>query len=56
MKLNTPLNDLAVKLRIHSRHHMRPYLSSLPIAILRSLDTVANRFYDRNHQNMTLHC
>ena len=27
-----------------------PYLSSLPIAVLRSLDTEANRFYDRNHQ------
>ena len=25
-------------------------LSSLPIAVLRSLDTGANRFYDRNHQ------
>ena len=45
MKLNTSLNDLAVKLRIHGRH-----LSSLPIAVLRSLDTEANRFYDRNHQ------
>ena len=26
------------------------YLSSLPIAVLRSLDTEAYRFYDRNHQ------
>ena len=26
------------------------YLSSLPIAVLRSLDTEANRLYDRNHQ------
>ena len=50
MKLNTNLNDLAVKLRIHGRHPMLSYLSSLPIAILRSLDTEANRFYDRNHQ------
>ena len=29
---------------------MLSYLSSLPIAVLRSLDTEANRFYDRNHQ------
>ena len=50
MKLNTSLNDLAVKLRIHGRHPMLSYLSSLPIAVLRSLDTEANRFYDRNHQ------
>ena len=50
MKLNTSLNDLAVKLRIHGRHPMMSYLSSLPIAVLRSLDTEANRFYDRNHQ------
>ena len=50
MKLNTSLNVLAVKLRIHSRHHMLSYLSSLPIAVLHSLDTEANRFYDRNHQ------
>ena len=50
MKLNTSLNDLAVKLRIHGRHPMLSYLSSLPIAVLRSLDTEANRFYDRNHR------
>ena len=29
---------------------MLSYLSSLPSAVLRSLDTEANRFYDRNHQ------
>ena len=50
LKLNISLNDLAVKLRIHGRHPMMSYLSSLPIAALRSLDTEANRFYDRNHQ------
>ena len=50
MKLNTSLNDLAVKLRIYGRHPMLSYLSSLPNAVLRSLDTEANRFYDRNHQ------
>ena len=50
MKLNTSLNDLPVKLSIHGRHSMLSYLSSLPIAVLRSLETEANRFYDRNHQ------
>ena len=29
---------------------MLSFLSSLPILILRILDTEANRFYDRNHQ------
>ena len=29
---------------------MLSYLSSLPIVVLRSLDTEANRFYNRNHQ------
>ena len=50
MKLNTSRYDLAVKLTIHGRHLMLSYLSSLPIAVLRSLDTEANKFYDRNHQ------
>ena len=45
LKLNISLNDLAVKL-----HPMLSYLSSLPIAALRSLDTESNTFYDRNHQ------
>ena len=43
VKLNTSLNDLAVKLRIHGRHPMLSYLSSLHIAVLRSFDTKANR-------------
>ena len=50
MKLNTSINDLAFKLRIHGRHYMLSHLNSLPIAVIRSLDTEANRFYDRNHQ------
>ena len=29
---------------------MLSFLSSLPISVLRILDTVANKFYDRNHQ------
>ena len=49
--LQNGIDDLAVKLRIHGRHPMLSYLSSLPIAVfVRSLDTEANRFYDRNHQ------
>ena len=39
MKLNTSLSDLAAKQREHGRHSMLSYLSSLPIAVLRSLDT-----------------
>ena len=56
MKLNTSLNDLAVKLTIHGRHPMLSYLSSLPIAVLRSLDTEANRFTIEIINCMTLHC
>ena len=29
---------------------MLSFLSSLPISVLRILDTEANKFYDRNHQ------
>ena len=50
MKMNTSLNDLAAKLREHGRHSMLSYLSSLPITVLRSLDTEANIFDDRNNQ------
>ena len=34
----------------HGRHSMLSFLSSLPISVLRILDTEANKFYDRNHQ------
>ena len=50
MKSNTSLNDLSIKLREHGRLFMLFYLSSLRIAVFRSLDTEANQFYDRNHQ------
>ena len=49
-KSNTSLNDLSTKLREHGRHAMLSFLCSLPIPVLRILDTEANRFYDRNHQ------
>ena len=43
---NCTLRDLAV----HGRHCMLSYLSSLPISVLRSLDTEANKFYDRTNR------
>ena len=48
-KSGTSLN-LSSKLSEHGRHAMLSFLSSLPIPVLRILDTEANRFYDRNHQ------
>ena len=47
---NTSLKDLSKVLKDHSRHSMLSFLSSLPISVLRILDTEANKFYDRNHQ------
>ena len=47
---NTSLKDLSKVLENHGRHSMLSFLSSLPISVLRILDTVANKFYDRNHQ------
>ena len=44
---NCTLRDLAAKLDVHGRHCMLSYLSALPISVLRSLDTEANKFYDR---------
>ena len=49
---NTSLNDLSkvLVLEEHGRHSMLSFLNSLPISVLRILDTEANKFYDRNHQ------
>ena len=47
---NCTLRYLAVKLDVHGRHCMFSYLSSLPSSVLRSLDTEANKFYDRNNR------
>ena len=41
---NCTLRDLAAKLDVHGRHCMLSYLCSLPISVLRSLDTEANKF------------
>ena len=38
------------KLDAHGRHCMFSYLSSLPISVLRSLDTKSNKFYDRTNR------
>ena len=47
---NTSLKDLSKVLENHGRHSMLSFLSSLPISVLRILDTEANKFYDRNHR------
>ena len=47
---NTSLKDLSKVLEDHGRHSMLSFLSSLPISVLRILDTESNKFYDRNHQ------
>ena len=47
---NTSLKDLSKILEDHGRHSMLSFSSSLPISVLRILDTGANKFYDRNHQ------
>ena len=50
MKWNTSINYLAFKLREHGRHSRLSYLSFLPTAVLRTLDTEIDRFYDINHK------
>ena len=47
---NCTLRDLATKFDVHGRNFMLLYLSSLPISVLRSLDTEANKFYDRTNR------
>ena len=47
---NTLLKDLSKVLEDHGRHSMLSFLNSLPISVLRILDTEANKFYDMNHQ------
>ena len=47
---NCNLRDLAAKLDLHGRQCMLSYLRSLPISVLRSLDTEANKFYDRTNR------
>ena len=47
---NCTLRNLATKLDVHGRHCMLPYLGLLPISVLRSLDTEANKYYDRTNR------
>ena len=47
---NISLKDLSKVLEDHGRHSMLSFLSSLPISVLRILDTEANKFHVRNHQ------
>ena len=47
---DTSLKDLSKVLEDHGRHSMLSFLSSLPISVVRILDTEGNKFYDRNHQ------
>ena len=47
---NCTIRDLAGKLDVHGRHCMFSDLSSLPISVLRCLDTEANKFYDRTNR------
>ena len=44
---NCTLRDLDIKVDVHGRRCLLSYLNSLPISVLRNLDTEANRFYDR---------
>ena len=46
---NTSLKDLSKESEDHGRHSVLSFLSSLPISVLRVLDTEANKF-DRNHK------
>ena len=46
---NTTIKCLCNVLKDHARHSMLYFLSSLPISVLRGLDTEANKFYDSTH-------
>ena len=45
---NCTLRNIAGILDVHGRHSILSYLSSLPISVLRNLDTEANKFCDRS--------
>ena len=49
-RANTTLKCLSKVLKDQGRHSMLSFLSSLPITVLRSLVTEANKFYDSTHQ------
>ena len=47
--INTSLKDLSVVLNNYGRHGLLLFLSSLPISVLRNLESEANKFYDRDN-------
>ena len=47
---NCTLRDLAGILDVRGQHSMLSYLNSLPVSVLRRLDTEANKFYDRSNR------
>ena len=47
---NCTIRDLAAKRDVHGRHSMLLYLGSLPISVLRSTDTKANKLYARTNR------
>ena len=47
---NCTQRDLAGILDVNGRHSMLSYVISLPVSVLRSLDTKANQFYDRSNR------
>ena len=49
-RTNGPILRLYKVLKYHGRHSILYFLSFLPISVLRSLDTEANKFYDSTHQ------
>ena len=50
---NTSLKDLSKVLEDHGRHSMLSFLSSLPISVLRILDTEANKLLRKYSKNVT---
>ena len=47
---NCTLRDLAANLDVNGQHSMLSYSSSLPVSVLHSLDTEANKFYCRTNR------
>ena len=47
MSLKTSLKDLSIALNNHGWHGSFPFLSSLPISVLRNLELEANKVYNR---------
>ena len=47
IRINASLKDILIVLNNHSRPGLLPFLSSLPIYVLRYSELVANKFYNR---------